>query len=286
MKKIALAAAAASLMFVSTASAADMAPRYTKAPPPVVAPVATWTGCYIGINGGWARSETDASWVANPIGFGPGAAAAFATVGAATHTADGGTVGGQAGCNWQQQQWVLGFEVDGNWADLHTHRDAVFTPALGGGAATLTEDYRVRAFGTIRGRLGLAAGANWLLYVTGGGAWANFRYSDCETAGATLATCSTLPGAGTGYNAAYVSDTRFGWVAGAGVETKFSPNWSVKAEYLYMGFGNHSVNAPFVNFPGFAFTNADITFQHRNQNIQTARIGVNYHFGGPVVAKY
>jgi outer membrane immunogenic protein len=43
MKKIALAAAAASLMFAGAASAADMAPRYTKAPPPVAEAVFSWT---------------------------------------------------------------------------------------------------------------------------------------------------------------------------------------------------------------------------------------------------
>ena len=57
MKKIALAAAVASLMFAGAASAADMAPRYTKAPPPVIAPIYNWTGFYIGINGGWASSH-------------------------------------------------------------------------------------------------------------------------------------------------------------------------------------------------------------------------------------
>ena len=40
------------------ASAADMAGRpYTKAPPPIVAPIYDWTGFYIGANGGWGQSR-------------------------------------------------------------------------------------------------------------------------------------------------------------------------------------------------------------------------------------
>jgi outer membrane immunogenic protein len=34
------------------------------------------------------------------------------------------------------------------------------------------------------------------------------------------------------------SQTRVGWTAGAGLEKKFTPNWSAKLEYLYMDFGS------------------------------------------------
>jgi len=62
MKKILLGtvAAAALGMAAAPASAADLAARpYTKAPPPMVAPIYDWSGFYIGINGGyaWGRSN-------------------------------------------------------------------------------------------------------------------------------------------------------------------------------------------------------------------------------------
>lgn len=49
-------AAFASMTAISAASAADMAPRYTKAPPPIVE-VWTWDKFYIGGNVGysWGR---------------------------------------------------------------------------------------------------------------------------------------------------------------------------------------------------------------------------------------
>jgi len=32
-----------------------------------------------------------------------------------------------------------------------------------------------------------------------------------------------------------------GWVGGGGVEYAISPNWSVKAEYLYVNFNNQTI---------------------------------------------
>ncbi len=34
------------------------------------------------------------------------------------------------------------------------------------------------------------------------------------------------------------SDYRDGWTAGGGIEVRFAPNWSFKAEYLYVDLGN------------------------------------------------
>ena len=50
---------------ISAASAADMAPRYTKAPPPVVE-VWTWDKIYVGLNGGFLTgvwSADDCRWL-------------------------------------------------------------------------------------------------------------------------------------------------------------------------------------------------------------------------------
>src|SRR5436190_1294321 len=105
MKKIALAAAAASLMFASAASAADLAPRYTKAPPPVIAPIYNWTGFYIGINGGWASSHKCwdfAGTVAVPL-------AVLNPEGC--HDATGGTVGTGVEIGFAPN-WSVAFEYD------------------------------------------------------------------------------------------------------------------------------------------------------------------------------
>ncbi len=58
MKNLALAVSILAISAVS-ASAADMAPRYAKAPP--MTPVYTWTGCYVGgnVGAGWSRASTN-----------------------------------------------------------------------------------------------------------------------------------------------------------------------------------------------------------------------------------
>jgi outer membrane immunogenic protein len=107
MKRFLLAAVAGlTASFSGFALAADLgrpAPRPVYAPPPVVA-LYTWTGCYVGGNGGglWARRD----W-SDPV-FGRGD---FGNV-----TASGGLGGVQAGCNYQLGQWVLGVQGDWDWA--------------------------------------------------------------------------------------------------------------------------------------------------------------------------
>lgn len=70
------------------------------------------------------------------------------------------------------------------------------------------------------------------------------------------------------------TDTRVGWTVGAGVERKFTRNWSAKLEYLYMDFGSKTC---------FGTANqADVSFHDH-----VLRAGFNYAFAPtPVVAKY
>jgi len=79
------------------------------------------------------------------------------------------------------------------------------------------------------------------------------------------------------------SSTRTGWVAGAGAEYAFWSNWSVKLEWLHYDLGSTSVFAPQLTagvvqpfgLNGRVVTKGDIVWA-----------GLNYKFGGPVVAKY
>jgi outer membrane immunogenic protein len=74
-------------------------------------------------------------------------------------------------------------------------------------------------------------------------------------------------------------------------------NWSIKLEYLYMDlgrFGNatatattvtNALNTPQVGFNTVTTTTTTAAFSTRfTDNI--LRVGVNYRFGGPVVARY
>ena len=62
------------------------------------------------------------------------------------------------------------------------------------------------------------------------------------------------------------SKTRVGWTVGAGIEKKFSPNWSAKLEYLYLDFGTQT----FLSGTGL---DTDV---HLRDHI--VRLGLNYQF--------
>lgn len=226
-------------IFSGSAMAADISRPVYKAPPAGALPVTyDWTGFYIGGHVGYGWAEKDWRDV-----FGLNV----------SNKADGFLGGGQVGFNYQIQQFVLGVEGDFSWTGINggTTGVAVVGAPLG---ATFNTD--VNWVSTLTGRLGIAFD-RWLVYGKGGVAWANESYST---------NLYTFPGT------VDVSDTRWGWTAGAGVEYAFAPAWSAKLEYNYMDFGTKAVSfAP--------LTSTDI-----DQQIHAVKFGINYKFGLPGMA--
>ena len=139
-----------------------------------------------------------------------------------------GFLGGiQAGYNWQfaGSPLVVGIETDLQATNIES--------------PTFSLDY----FGTVRARLGWAVD-QFLIYGTGGFAYGRGNY---EVAGLSN------------------KQTNTGWTIGAGGEYAFSPNWSVKAEYLYVDLGTETYDT--VAGPLDIGTTANIL-----------RLGVNYKF--------
>jgi opacity protein-like surface antigen len=250
VKKLALAAAAASVLFAGAASAADLAPGYAKAPP-LAAP--SWTGFYIGGNFG-GGSDT-AAINDNACFF----------CGDATVNKGFVTGGGQIGYNYQFGSGVVGIEADVN---ANSTKHNVILGADDGEA--LNTAFKSDISGSIRGRGGLAI-SNTLLYVTGGAAWANVKLSGV---GVNPNTGLAFSNADT----ANSSTTAWGTVIGAGVDFALSPNWSVGAEFLHTAY-QHS-NAPLIfsggsscGSSGLRATNCLISSQ---LTTDVARIRFNY----------
>jgi outer membrane immunogenic protein len=61
------------------------------------------------------------------------------------------------------------------------------------------------------------------------------------------------------------SDWETGYTVGGGIEWAFSPNWSLKSEYLYVDLGDQTFSSP----AGTYTTETDF---------HTARVGLNYRF--------
>jgi outer membrane immunogenic protein len=259
MKKIALGMLAAAAM-TGSAFAADMAPRYTKAPPPPPVVVYNWTGCYIGgnVGGGWERTrqtqiaKVDGSIVGLNNDFGSSTGSAF--IG-----------GGQIGCDYQfANSWVVGIQAMYDYGRITSSHIAPAFP-------TFNENIRVKDMWTVTGRVGYLFTPQLLGYVKGGGAWTSVDY----------VTNGTVPVVFNSENAFGVN--RSGWTVGAGLEWMFAPSWSVFGEFNYMDFGNKNVN--FVQAPGTVGV-ADVV--RTKLEVEQFLVGVNYkfNFGGPVVAKY
>jgi len=123
--------------------------NYVKAP----APVFSWTGIYVGINGGYAFGSSNF----NEPGFIPGPTGNFST--------NGFLAGGTFGANYQWGQFVLGIEGDGDWTNLNGT-----TYANCGFGCTTQSDW----LATARGRAGYAFD-RILFYGTAGGAFGNLQ---------------------------------------------------------------------------------------------------------------
>jgi outer membrane immunogenic protein len=126
MSKTLIAFAATAALVHSPALAADMAYPAPVSPPP---PVWSWTGFYIGVDGGYGLNEdTGGSVCVNPKGVVSGTGCTLPS-GPVTAPA-GGLFGGEAGYNLQRGRIVVGIETDLQWSGI-----------AGSGTAPLTEPF-------------------------------------------------------------------------------------------------------------------------------------------------
>jgi outer membrane immunogenic protein len=233
----------------SAALAADL-PAPAPIPPPVYAPpIYNWTGFYIGGNIGAAWQGLSGTNFSDTIG---------STFTAPTNVQFMG--GGQVGVNYQF--WggvVIGAEAMFDW--LPNTVNASITATAHDGTAAFFGTINNRWLTTATGRLGYA----WdrvLLYGKGGAAWVGASNPGISVGGVPATLTSS-------------NNTDFGWTAGFGLEWAFWNNWSLRAEYDYIGLPNQSftVAAGTPTFGGDV-----ITFNNRSISIMTA--AVNYKFGG------
>jgi len=247
-----LTAAGSSLGLAPIAAAADLP---VKAPPPPMVAAYHWSGFYVGgyVGAAWGRSTVTAEVQANSF-FDNNPTDTFTIRGA------GVLAGGTVGYNVQLSNIVLGVEIEGG--------------RLGAKRSDIAPDFEVEPPGDLYtfkyggyalfgGRFGVASD-RWLIYAKAGVARARVSHVAGDLDGAEL-------------NPAYsfqVRTTLDGWAAGGGVEYALSGNWTFKAEYLYFDFEDLRV----FDGNGFAYV--------LENSVQTVKFGLNYRFGGPIVAKY
>jgi opacity protein-like surface antigen len=256
----------------ATAFAADLkAPMY-KAPPPPAA--WSWTGAYIGLNGGYSWGKADSTILPQSIAATP--------VG---QNVNGGVFGGQAGYNWQlSPKWLVGVEGD---IQITGQRDSRSGPLASLQIPSCLGDCTLLAtiagnlttslpwFATFRGRAGVLVDPTWLIYGTAGLAVGEVKYEQQLTLTLQQIRPIVLPAISASAPAVFDSQTRVGWTVGAGTEKKFNKNWSAKLEYIYLDFGSQTYLAGTGAATGVRFTD------------HILRGGVNYAFDAqPIVARY
>jgi outer membrane immunogenic protein len=141
--------------------------------------------------------------------------------------ADGFSIGGGAGCDWQFGRWVVGILGDGSYSDVD---DRVVETSFPSFRFEVESDW----FATLRGRVGYATDHGLLFnmptlwYVTAGGAWASLNARNFIPGGVSTAD----------------EDTAAGWTVGWGSETAFDGHWTFKTETLYVDFGDNTFFSP------------------------------------------
>jgi outer membrane immunogenic protein len=240
---IALAALTAS----DAANASDLAPRTPTYKAPMPAAAVSWTGFYVGANGGGAWGLRCWTFVATAPAVG-----LPAPLDEGCHNPSGGVLGGQIGYNWQAGLMVFGLEAQGDWTNLQG-RNVSLLPAPP--FPPSTNHTRVDSLGLFTGRLGFAWGSA-LLYAKGGAAVVHDKY-DFALNGVVAPPV-------------FASETRWGGTIGAGIEYKFTQNWSAGVEYNYIDLGTSRLTFPSQPLNAIVDINQDL-------HAVTARINYSFH---------
>jgi outer membrane immunogenic protein len=252
MKRILFTAVSLGMLGVlSPAQAADL--PYAKAPPPSVY---DWTGAYVGVFGGGGFGNHN-------VNNTNGQAVPFADF-TANYSSQGGLAGGEAGYNWQSGNYLVGVEGDLFWSGIKGNDSSQFANGAFPGVGAVDAD-SLRWGGTLRVRGGFTVD-RWLMFFTGGYAYGSLQHTN------------TPPGGPIDH----FNVQGNGLTAGAGFAYAITDNLSAKFEYRYYNFNGY-------NRAGNAATgltpNGQIPYTTET-TYSVVTVGLDFKFGGPVVAKY
>jgi outer membrane immunogenic protein len=221
--------------------AADLGVAYKA---PYVAPP-SWAGFYIGGSLGYSWNKLTVNDLDYWDGFGDNSQSNSGFIG-----------GGQVGYNWQNRGLVYGIEADisGLTNRSTSNNDFCCTPN-----PYAQINSRIDALGTVRGRVGIAVDPA-LLYLTGGLAFGDVSnsYNDLQR----------TPNE-------FWNDNgwRTGWTFGAGLEAKWSENWSWKVEAL-----DYQLSENTITVARAGNGNPNPFRQRFDDQGVIARVGINYLF--------
>jgi outer membrane immunogenic protein len=189
-------------------------------PAPIVSPqpAYSWTGIYLGINGGYGFGQF------TPMSLFSSDFSAF------NYNANGWLGGLTTGAQIQAGHTVLGLEADIDWSNI-TGSSSGTINFNGAPIGTATLSSTLSSVSTAKARVGYALD-NWLFFATGGLAVTNEKSNltgpigfVCGTGAFNSPPCSSL------------AELHLGLSAGAGVEYGITQNLSAKGEWIWVGAG-------------------------------------------------
>ena len=256
MKFRVLAGVAISAIMAGSAFAADMP---LKAPPPVLA--YDWSGFYIGgvIGGAWSRTDSS-----DP---GLGLIGTLVNVPVIQTTNSSGFIGGiEGGDRYQFGKLVIGWEADWVWGNQNSTSTTTFGPVFAPAILTRAIGANTKWQGTATSTVGIAHD-RWLIYGKAGVAWQKTDFTD------NWAIVGVPLFAGVGSTS---DSSQVGWTVGTGIEWAIWNNWSIKAEYDYLDFGNKTVAINGNILPGLVNLPASFGLEN-TQHINQLKFGLNWH---------
>jgi outer membrane immunogenic protein len=249
MKRILLTTVALGVLgLVSPALGADL--PYAKAPT-IAAPVYDWTGVYVGVFGGGGYGNHN-------VNNATGQSGTFTDF-TANYSSMGGVAGGEIGYDWQSGNYLVGIAGDVFWSGIKGNDANQFFSGNFPGVTGVDAD-NLRWGGTLRARGGIAFD-RWLLFFTGGYAFGDIQHTNTD-ATTNLVDKFTVHASGL--------------TAGAGFEYAITNNVIGKFEYRYYNFNGYNRPNP---------PNGAIPYTTES-TYSVVTIGLDFKFGGPVVAKY
>jgi opacity protein-like surface antigen len=230
-----------------------------------------WTGLYVGGFGSALLGFADWNYVGGGV----------------SPRVGGYLFGGNVGYNYQTGAWVLGIEAELGKTNLigSTACGPLLADVTGTANAApgfmMTCNAWANWIGTATARVGYA----WervLLYAKAGGAWtreyvsATCNYGpnhpvEVAILGGIQACTNPAEAISNGFAAS--GNTRTGWIVGYGTEFALTRNWSARAEYNYIKFGDRNVIA------------SDGSVLNIGMHVSEAKVGLNYRFDNGVVYK-
>jgi outer membrane immunogenic protein len=241
---------------------------------PAVPPSPTWSGLYVGINGGgaWGSVKPTATDIQPDGFFAAGNIPAVLTGASQSFNTSGALAGGQIGYLFEGGRTIVGVEASFDWTDLKgtASNGPTLYPVTAPSAFSWNLTGKSDWLATFTGRVGLDMGS-WYPYATFGAAVSHLSYTATfiDTFYPSISTSS-------------FSKDALGWVVGAGAEGRVTQNWMLRGEYLHLDFADVGGVGPIACAAGVGNCGnpANVTNFLFNAHFKedVVRVALSYHF--------